>query len=133
MLHRAAATLLLFGLLTACAAGGPFPPPPPNAEYGDVPADAQSAIEERFNRVLFDPFSAHFEYGTPYKAYVNSPLIDGGRVRWVGWAIPVRVNAKNRLGGYVGWKDYAALFAHGSIWDLYENPQEAVLFHRVSN
>ncbi len=101
--------------------------------YGPEPTVEQ--IEETtkslFQRALIDPWSAHYEYGKPYKAYYLYPLISGGGVNWQGWAVDVRVNSKNRMGGYAGWTVYHVGFTQGRAVNAWEAQETEVLFQRA--
>lgn len=90
-------------------------------QYGAPPSNEQveTAVKSYFEHVLFDPFSAHYEFGGRYRAYRIAPLIAGGGVEWKGWAVDVRVNAKNRMGGYTGWQGYHVQFTGDSVANYY--------------
>lgn len=79
-----------------------------NADYGPKPVDVEVAVKKYFSDILFDPFSAHYEIGKPFKAWRKTTL----RQAEYGWRVDVRLNAKNQMGGYVGWETYYFLF-HG--------------------
>lgn len=64
---------------------------------------------------LIDPESARFRFGAPLKAYGNEGLIHGGKIAFVGYVLPVAVNAKNRMGGYVGFEPWFCGFETGSV------------------
>jgi hypothetical protein len=54
-------------------------------------------------------------------------MIYGGEVVLAGYAIPVEVNAKNRLGGYTGFQEWACLYDRSGIrqcmlGDIADNP-----------
>lgn len=36
---------------------------------------------------------------------------------YYGWAIPVRVNAKNSYGAYVGYQDYMFMYLNNNLID----------------
>lgn len=92
-------------------------------DYGSpITIDYQEAIKSYFHRRLFDPYSAVYEFATPQKYWVNrSPLYGGGL--YAGYMVYVDVNAKNRMGGYVGAQRYGFLFKNDSII-LVLNPDE---------
>jgi hypothetical protein len=72
---------------------------------------------------------------------LDDQLIDGEsvRVKWdtepfqMGkgphrrYFIKFRVNAKNRLGGYVGWQPYSADFVNGRVQYVQNNPYSALI------
>lgn len=102
------ATMAAAGVLAGCA--GAFEPLPANTAFGQPPANIEAPIRDYFESTLKDPESARFRFSTPQKAHANWGLIDGGKIRWVGYLVRVDVNAKNSFGGYVGFKPYMALF-----------------------
>lgn len=120
-------------VLALMAAGCATNMPAPNfaSNFGTPPTNIEAAVKAHFNDILFDPFTAHYEIGTPYKAYLRAGLIQGGGIAWQGWAVDVRVNAKNRMGGYVGWTLYHATFDGNTVVDAFEYEPVDVLFHRV--
>jgi hypothetical protein len=88
----------------------PSPQELENLEYGAPPTiDCEAVIKEYFERVLFDPYSAHYKFGSPQKFWYKEPPLLGGRL-YAGYVVFVGVNAKNRMGGYVGMKEYGFLF-----------------------
>lgn len=73
------------------------------ADFGSFPSDYAVRIKAYYEATLFDPYSAHYDTGTPYKAAVHRDWIHGGG--WIyGYAVDTSVNAKNRYGAYVGRK-----------------------------
>lgn len=125
---RAVAALAL--LLAACATH--FEKPADGANYGRPPDDYMAQIAAHLENELFDPFSAVFEYSEPLRAYANKGLAYGGKIDCYGWVVDFKVNAKNRLGAYVGWTYYTAFFCEGRrpwIFDVSKGKQPAL--HRV--
>ncbi len=62
---------------------------------------------------LFDPYSAVYRFSPPYKGKVWGGIVYGG---WnYGYVVPFTVNAKNRMGGYVGVRPYKAVFKDGEL------------------
>lgn len=111
MNRRALATATLFCITVAlqgCA--GAFEPLPPNTSFGTPPADIETPVRAHFEQTLKDPESARFRFGSPLKAHANWGILDGAKIRWVGYMVPIEVNAKNSYGGYTGYKQYMALF-----------------------
>jgi hypothetical protein len=95
--------ILTLPLLVSCT----FDSPKETVSYGKPPptfkADIRNAVKNQNILDLYDPYSAKLRFLTrPKKAYFNEGLIYGGDVKAVGHAAKVAVNAKNRLGGYVG-------------------------------
>lgn len=73
--------------------------PPPSMEV------AGQAVAEYFKQSLYDPYSAQYEFTAP----VNSYLVQWGEPHH-GWFMCGTVNAKNRMGGYVGAQNFWAFF-----------------------
>ena len=61
-----------------------------------------------FDDVLFDPYSAQYEFEFPQRYWFKESALAGGRL-YAGYLVRVSVNAKNRFGGYVGKKMYGFL------------------------
>lgn len=97
-----------------------------NLDYGSpLTIDYQTVIKNYFNKVLFDPYSAHYNFGNPRQYwYKEAPLL-GGKL-YAGYIVFVGVNAKNRMGGYVGVKEYGFLFKNNQIIKIIE-PEELSL------
>ena len=87
------------------------------ADYGFYPDDYQGEIKLRMGKTLFDPYSAHYQMGSPYRAGSKLGLIYGGGWRF-GYAVDVLVNAKNRFGAYVGNKSYTFFFYKGEMHEV---------------
>lgn len=94
--------------LTACAT--PTKDEVDRADIGPRPENAQQIVKDHFAQTLFDPYSAvyRFTYGPERGAWV-------GLGTDYGWIVCGTVNAKNRLGGYVGAKRFRVLIAHGRV------------------
>lgn len=85
------------------------------ANIGDEPdyADAKEAAEYAIRRLLRDPESARFDYGTFQRGwYVAWESRDELKL---AWQLPIEVNAKNGFGGYSGAKNYAVFFLGSEI------------------
>jgi hypothetical protein len=116
----------LFLALAGCAVpfqGGPSADEFAHADFGPPPVNYASAIHEHLGRTLFDPFSAHIEIGQPEHAWYGTVggLAVPRDIRF-GWRVPVRVNARNRYGGYVGWRNYFFTFSGEQLVSTYEVP-----------
>lgn len=117
--------MLFFVLLAGCAT--PIPKEQiASADYGKVPSNYQDAIKGHMQTLLFDPYSAHYRFiGDPIKGYayvsgtLNPPVF--------GHLVLVGINAKNRMGGYVGEQPYTFIFKDEKFWMLSEyTKREAV-------
>ena len=84
-------------------------------DYGtSLTIDHEKVIKEHFENVLFDPYSAHYNIEAPQKYwYKESPLL--GNKIYAGYMVFAKVNAKNRMGGYTGMKEYGFLFKNNQI------------------
>ena len=97
-----ASLVLILIHLGGCAA-------PPSSErvsrlnYGPPPQDYEVTIRKYFESVLFDPYSAHYDFEPPQQMWLKDAPLNGGRLH-AGHMVRVGVNAKNRFGGYVGKK-----------------------------
>ena len=91
----AASSLLLIS--TVASAKSPPPPPEPTThpDWADVRDKGLSGITSS----LFDPSSAQITWSSGFSWGFTKPII--GR-RTFGWIACGSINAKNRLGGYVG-------------------------------
>lgn len=80
----------------------------------------EEAVKAYFSSKLFDPYSAQYSLSEPINSYMGwygDPMH--------GWFVCGTVNAKNRMGGYVGASPFWAYFdpanpevvAKGYIWD----------------
>ena len=77
-------------------------------DHGAPPQNYEAIIREYFDGVLFDPYSAHYDFEPPVQYWVKeAPLLGGGL--YAGYLVRVGVNAKNRVGGYVGKQMYGFL------------------------
>ena len=111
--------LLFITLALGCAMpyqGGPSAQELANADYGEPPTDYESKIKEYLNTNLFDPFTAHIEIGQLEKSWWGNlgGLLATREIHY-GWLVQTKVNAKNRIGGYVGWKIYCFYFRDGEL------------------
>jgi hypothetical protein len=76
----------------------PTPEELAKADYGRYPDDYQEIITNYMSKSLFDPYSAVYDdWRGPSKGYVSS--ISGV---YYGYRVCVDINAKNRMGAYVG-------------------------------
>ncbi len=97
--------------MSACASPIPNREQVRSAEYGEKPSyeTALALVKQYMTSRLIDPYSAVYTCAQPIKAWAStSRLINdklGGRVHY-GYVMPCEINAKNRLGGYVGSQSY---------------------------
>ena len=121
MKNRRQALSIIFALsiasmmcfLTGCAA--PTPEQEAAADCGEYPTNYEDIVKNYFSRILFDPYSAHYDIGLPQKGYTRKPPILGGGLDKYGYMVQVGVNAKNRFGAYVGEEKYQFLINNGVV------------------
>lgn len=83
-----------------------------NADYGSYPNNYQEIIKSYMENLLFDPYSAVYSnWCGPSQGYSGNNFI---KIAY-GYRICVEINAKNRMGGYVGKKKHYFLIHNGSI------------------
>jgi len=85
-----------------------------NLDCGSYPHDYEAIVKAYYNEVLFDPYSAQYEFTPPKTSWYKEAPLAGGRLL-AGYLVVVRVNAKNRMGGYVGKKTSGFLLNNGQI------------------
>lgn len=98
-------------LLTGAAAQADTPDPSPDMKR------AQGAVETGMRATLIDPNSALFEYGEPRRMTCSRRVFpanhDDGR--WHGWGFDMSVNARNRMGGYAGRREFIVFIVGDSV------------------
>lgn len=94
-----ASTLMLVSTPAVAKSKAPPPEPATHPDWADVRAKGVSGIVSQ----LFDPGSAQITWSSGFKWGFAKPII--GR-RTYGWIACGNINAKNRLGGYVGAKPF---------------------------
>lgn len=115
--------VVAMSLLSGACAMLPLPAPKVGelevADYGVRPENVDAAVSEWMKGYFNDPFSAVAEYtgelkkGWWYLRSEGDPLLMGfgaTRILKFGWVLPVRVNAKNSLGAFTGFKAYELYF-----------------------
>jgi hypothetical protein len=110
--------IFIFAVLSGCATQ-PTPEELANIDYGSPPSNYEQQIRHYFEARLFDPYSAHYDFQQPTQTWVKAPPLRGGGLK-AGWLVRVGVNAKNRMGGYVGRKTFGFLFKNDAIIAVYE-------------
>ena len=93
-----AAALLVFSVPVS-AANPPPPAPTEHPDWGDAAERGLTAL----SAALFDPSSAQIEWKSGFRWGYLKPII-GKRTH--GWVACGNVNAKNRMGGYVGARGF---------------------------
>jgi hypothetical protein len=83
-----------------------------NADYGPYPDNYQEIIKTYMENLLFDPYSAVYSnWQGPAQGYSGGRLIQTA----YGYRVCVDINAKNRMGGYVGKKRQYFLINNGRV------------------
>ena len=108
----AVTTVVALLAITACA---PTPSPPTTAEIVMMQAApkpssqeaAEQAVKDYFAGSLFDAEAARYQF--PLPPTQGSFLTGEGRE--FGWFMCGRINGKNRMGGYTGYKTFFAYFS----------------------
>ena len=106
-------------VLVGCASRPPSHQELANADYGPYPENWQNLIKARLKLGLVDPESAQyrFPYGQPFKGWKS---VQGDRGEFssktiYGWHTCFEYNAKNRMGGYTGYKQTYVMINKGRI------------------
>ncbi len=90
--------------------------------YGVSPTGYEESIKEYFDDVLLDPYSAVYEFNQPKKYWYRDPETRRSQV-YVGYVVKVKVNAKNKMGGYTGKQLWGFVFRNNEIIKII-NPAE---------
>jgi hypothetical protein len=81
------------------------------ADYGNYPNDYQKIVKKFMETRLFDPYSAVYSNWTkPVRKWVRR---SSGFI--FGYRVDVHINAKNRMGGYVGAEPMTFLINNGEV------------------
>lgn len=107
----ALAALFLFG---GCKATAPSDDEINRANIGDAPTPerARTLVMEHLANVLFDPMSAVVELRTPVRGWYSRPFSTTVKFAWL---IQGRCNAKNRMGGFVGFRPLNYFVLHDQV------------------
>lgn len=110
-------------LLTGCVHTLATPEQIAQADYGTLSPGYKDAIENSMATVLFDPYSAHYRYlGDPVR---GCAIVEVGGRPVFGYIVDVGINAKNRMGGYVGEDKFTFLVRNEAVWRLsYFTPKQ---------
>lgn len=101
----------MFIVVLSCCAKPPTPAQVASANYGPEPHDYRQVITAFMHPALFDPYSAKYEgWKGPSKGY----YYDTNGAKY-GYRVCVNVNAKNRMGAYVGLSRYYYLINNGKV------------------
>jgi len=107
-----ALSLVPFVLAGCLTANPPKPDEIRAANYGTKPSTTEmvSAVKNHMSKQLIDPYSAVYACSNPTKAWVTGGSGSEGNVQfnktYYGYLSTCTINAKNKLGGYTGSKEY---------------------------
>ncbi len=106
--------------LAACAVpfqGGPSQEEMARADFGTPPEEAEKIILAWMDNNLFDPMSARMEILSPPEKswWGNEGGLMYARDIHYCWLVKTRIMAKNRMGGYIGWKPYNFFIRNGKV------------------
>ncbi len=79
-----------------------------DADYGPPPENYEELVRGAFSTVLFDPYSAVYQFIPPSQGWFSQY----SAIQF-GWRVCGTVNAKNRFGAYVSAMPFYFLFNHG--------------------
>lgn len=117
-------SILTFSFLTGCAGlhvDNVTQAELANANHGARPDNYKELLAGYLRGSLIDPTSYLIEYERElYKAYYPAPNY-WPKSENFGWGVAFRLNAKNRLGGYVGWEHQVAYFRNGKCLNMAPN------------
>ena len=103
-------TIFIVLFLLACATV-PTPEQISEADYGSYPDNYQEIVKAYYSQRLFDPYSAHYRWiKPPSKGYFS----EFGQFKF-GYIVFVGINAKNRMGGYVGEQQESILIKNDRV------------------
>ena len=113
---KAVLCFTILSFLIGCATTNKLTPAQlASADYGMYPENYEQLVRDHFQHILFDPYSAQYEFEAPITGYTRKALILGGGPDKYGYIVTVYINAKNRFGGYVGSRKYQFLIKNGRI------------------
>jgi hypothetical protein len=71
----------------------------------------KDSVKAAMDAVLFDPYSAVYKFEPEARCARINPESEGRIIgaKWYGYVATVSINAKNRMGGYVGAQTFLAL------------------------
>lgn len=87
--------------------------------FGSEPEDPIGATKRLMLDELRDPDSAQYRFLGIHPAHCRGGLANGGK-DWIGYAASIDINAKNTMGGYVGFTSHTILFDGGRAFKSIE-------------
>ena len=104
-MRRTAAALCLFGTLAGCQTSGQ---PAPTAILDAVPRNYRQVIADDIRNTFADPYSIR-------DASISQPIPRPDLIFGNPHTVCVRMNAKNRMGGYTGMRATMFTFKDGRL------------------
>lgn len=92
--------------------------------YGPAPVNVEQLVRSYYAANLVDPGSVIYDSISPAQAYYLPDWASGTTI--YGWRTCVRLNAKNRMGGYTGASTEALFFRGQQVVHHIENAPEQV-------
>jgi hypothetical protein len=92
------------------------------SDLGLEPEDPIGATKKLMLDELRDPDSAQYRFIGIHPAHCKAGWAKGNN-GWTGYAATVEINAKNAMGGYVGFASYTVLFINGYAWKSIEGTE----------
>jgi hypothetical protein len=85
--------------------------------YGPQPEDTETVAKKHFYYSLIDGESAVYQVNPrAFKIYSYNPFKpEHPYLSKYGWLIEGKLNAKNKFGGYTGWKDFYLIYRNGGV------------------
>lgn len=116
--------IYIFLIFIVSCATIPTPHEVETADYGVYPYAYQEVVKNFMSETLFDPYSAIYSnWQGPSKGWYGV----SNRVSF-GYRVCVKINAKNRMGGYTGGKVYFFI-----INDVVPGENEVIRYTEVLN
>ena len=84
-------------------------------DAGPPPDDPMTAIKRLMAGELVDPEAAQYRFLGVHPAKCKAGWAKGGS-DWIGYAVGIEINGKNRMGGYTGFTPYTILFEGQNAW-----------------
>lgn len=105
------ALIIISFILISCAKHGPTDEQISNADYGSIPKNPQRTVIEYAKMNLYDYQSAQYEkWSNLEKSWTSNYDMTN-----YGYKGCVYINSKNRLGGYVGFKQYIYMIRNDKV------------------
>lgn len=109
--------ILVIALTLPACVTMPSPDEITRADYGTIGPSYKDAIKDYLAGILYDPESARYRYlQEPVRGYAF--VNPGFEPPEYGYLVEVRINAKNRLGGYVGEQPFTFLVRDSKVWHV---------------